>query len=103
MMEFLTQGGIKTLQQANEYPLLTKYYDAMVGCFIFSEKKYNENQALRKEVVLFLKHAKAYTSSGGIDFDKTWVLELIQGYDDDQPELGNDAWMYSLRAVDIWS
>jgi len=97
-----TNGGLKNIKQANEYPILKYYYDAMTGCFIFSEKEYNENEDLRKEVVSFLKNAIAYTIDGKVDDTKTWVLELIQGYDDEQPDLMNDAWLYSIRATDIW-
>lgn len=101
-MIYFTEGGLKNIQQANTYLILKNYYDAMTGCFIFSEKIYNESENLRKEVVSFLKNAIAYTRDGDIDDTQTWILELFQGYDEEQEELENNAWLYSIRAVDKW-
>ena len=97
-----TEGGKQRIRQANKYPILKNYYDEMVGCFIFSERIYNESENLRKEVVKFLKNAVAYTTDGEVDNSQLWVLELIQGYDEEQPELMNDAWLYSIREVERW-
>ena len=101
--EDFTDGGKNSIKQANKYPILRNYYDPMTGCFLFSEKKYDENEDLRKEVILYLKNAVVYIKNGETDSEKTWILELIQGYDDEQDELGNDAWLYSIREVEVWN
>lgn len=98
-----TEGGKQRIRQANKYPILRNYYDEMVGCFIIPERIYNESENLRTEVVIFLKNAVAYTTDGEVDNSQLWVLELIQGYDEEQPERMNDAWFYSIREVERWS
>lgn len=95
------EGLHKWWEQIGNYPELKKWaFDWLV--VNIPKQIWDENEKLREQAEELLLNGESFNKDGSINKSRNWCMEIMFGYSDDFPELGNNCKIVSLRETDAW-
>lgn len=89
---------------SDEWKGFNDYFDPYTSCVLIPDNIWDTTKELRDLGKKLLKFGKTFNPDGSeVKYRGTcWVMEYIQGYDENREHLGNDAWFISFRVVECW-
>lgn len=95
----ITKGGFAYLEEMKDerWLSISKYFDLMTGYISIPENVWDANPNMMLEALVLMKFGRTFDRDGNELKHNHWCMEFSQFYDDNRPELGNDAWFVVFR------